>query len=358
MMIIKKAAHPLAEFVKNWRDKSTVEKEHTVAPDDRSGHISETEEVKARHSPYSESVAAEHQPLPPAERIVRDKYQIIEDVRKYAASHVHVNHSAGAQHPIIQLVHLPARLLHLFTRWLSHLRQDFSGWHLAIPALTITAIILVIKPLIKSPSEPAANSSWDATLPSQLQNHSRDLINSVKTEFTQPLPQGKNISNAAIAFQMGQALADLEVADAAKNSQRSTLLMQQITRLGSRLGISLPQLDKSALSKIEDITQSTTKELSETPELAILMKLGYWLEATRYSLQIADEVSGGDALAKQFQAIGMALPDIEKAIKNYPTPYHEFSTLFSPRIIDLTTADGRASFSLQLNKTITAFRNA
>lgn len=355
-MIIKNAANPVAVFIKRIRGKSALQNERSVSPGVRSDQISGTEDRQTVSSPPVR-IAADQQPPPHTDRIVSDKYQIIEDVRKYAASHIHVNHPISVQHPIIQLVRLPARILHLFTRLLSHLRQDFSGWHLAIPAMSITAIILVIKPLLKPQSDTFVNSTWDVTLPFQLQNHSGDIINKVKTEYTQPLLPGQNLSSAAIAFQLGQALADLEVADSAKNSQRSSLLRQHITRLGSRLGISQP-LDTNELSYIEDITHSTTIELSENPELSILMKLGYWLEATRYSLQITDEVSGGDALAKQFQAIGMALPDIEKAIKNYPTPYHEFSTLFSPRIIDLTTADGRASFSLQLNKTITAFRNA
>lgn len=355
-MIIRGRGNPLGDLLQRWRRGTSPADDSVETSLENATLIVESEEPLPIWEPPTEEYKSDA-PQNTTDSFILDRNQIVAQVRKYAESHLEFNRKKESKHPIIQLVHLPARLLHLFTDTMSQISREFSGWFLAIPALTITGVILVVKPLLHEPAQNHLLIKWSATLPPQLHEHSAELLNTVQPEFTIPLWSSEIKSAAAASFQLGQILADIELAIASDNKKRLSLLLNRADAMASKFG--LPQLRSQydITQKADALTSLVTAELKDNSELSVLTNLGYWLETTRFSLSIIEQDSGSDALASQFRSISTALARIENAVKRYPEPHQEFTTLFSPAVIDLRHPEGRAAFSLQLNKTIAAFRS-
>lgn len=316
----------------------------------------EPESLPVEKNDQDETPPAEDHPHDRTDDVL-DKDNIIKSVTQYAETQLKVSKTDRQRHPIIQLVHVPARMIHLFSDSLARIRRNFSIEQLAFPALIIIAVMLIIKPLIREPAEKTQEIDWSTTLPAQLGDYSEALLKTVQTEHAFPIAQTEIVSTASAAFRLGQILADVELALISDNTKRLSLLLNRADTAAHKLSIPSFSAQVELNQDTNALTMIASEELKNNAELNLLYSLGYWLETTRFSLNLIEQQGESDALARQFQSIANALNYIDKAVRKYPQPYEEFSTLFSPPLIDLTHPEGRAAFSLQLDKTIAAFRN-
>ncbi len=273
--------------------------------------------------------------------------------------------------PAASVFGAPSRALSGLAGWWRGFMRDVfgdsaataSGWQMAIPAVALVGVLLWV---VQGVNEQSVTGQQVATvvsgesLPAAVAGSAESLLAQLPGESSMAAPTfGFSQSQGVLAagFELGAAMADLELALAAQDQERVPGMIRKVDRLAQRLN--LPAL--SGQVDLQDdavkLHQVARHWFAGEPEHWQLYRAGFWMETTRFALALTEQAHDPAPLVQQLDALPAVKAGLGKVLQGHAVQQRQLEKLASTPRESLASYAGRQLFKRQLERTIAVFLN-
>lgn len=273
---------------------------------------------------------------------------------------------SASSHWLMAVFKGPARALENIGKWIGgRLNGMFSGvfaggsqWQLALPALAMVGMVLWLAQSTTQDAAPTSSQvAWGTSLPTGVDAGAERLIASLPPELPASFGFTAQTGELAATFELGMALADIELALAAGVDDRLPGMISRADGLAAQLGLPLLSAQMDVHEDATALNGIARRWFGSDKEKSAMYQLGFWMESARFALQLTE--SGEDLLplAQVLEQLKEHRADWEAALQKHPVQKRQFLRLASYTLESLESYFQRQMYKRQLDRTVATFKN-
>ncbi len=252
----------------------------------------------------------------------------------------------------------PGHALHRIIDWISMaFPAGAARWRLALPVLAMAAVALWVVPTIKHSTDDLQIAAWNNFLPARMAKNAGNILRKLEPATQPTLGFTQRGGTFSAGFELGQAMAYIELALAARSEKHILNMVKRADRLAKELNLPLLSAQYDLQEDAVSLNRIAQRWFGENNELTTYYQLGYWMETTRFAMQLTEFAKGLEPINEQLTLLKERRSVWERKLQQHPIQLRQFLKLADLDPASLETHYGRQMFARQLERTIAVFKN-
>lgn len=286
-----------------------------------------------------------------------NRQEVIAQVTAYAKSKAAEPSTEAIENPLAHVFQLPGQVLGRVMKWLGGLLSAGSQWQLALPALAMVAVVFWLSQSIEQDGVEPQRVAWNQSLPAGVEGSAQIILDQLQPTVPSSFGFTQQTGKLAAGFELGMAMADIELAWAAQSKKHLPGMVRRADKLAHQLGLPLLSAQLDLQEDSVSLNGIAQRWFGNNAEFSSLYQLGFWMESTQFALQLVEVAGEPSPMKESFSMLKASRSVWEKALVKHDVQRRQFQKLAGFKVESLETHYGRQMFTRQLERTIAVFKN-